>query len=59
MMKFLKLLWQTAFLISALYLIASVGAIMIDWLLADYSRAVAMIIVALFISGRILYKEVL
>ena len=59
MMKFLKLLWQTAFLMSALYLVACVGAIMWEWLLADYSRAVAMIIVMLFISGRILYKEML
>lgn len=58
-MKFLKLLWQTAFLMSALYLVASVGAIMLEWLLADYSRAVAMIIVMLFISGRIIYKEML
>ena len=58
-MKFLKLLWQTAFLMSAMYLIASVGAIMLEWLLADYSRAVAMIIVMLFISGRIIYKEML
>lgn len=58
-MKFLKLLWQTAFLMSALYLVASVGAVMLEWLLADYSRAVAMIIVMLFISGRIIYKEML
>lgn len=58
-MKFLKLLWQTAFLMSAMYLVMSVGAIMFEWLLADYTRAVAMIIVMLFISGRIIYKEML
>ena len=58
-MKFLKLMWQTAFLMSALYLVASVGAILLDWLLADYTRAIAFIIVMLFISGRILYKEML
>lgn len=58
-MKFLKLLWQTSFLMSALYLVASVGAIMLDWLLVDYTRAVAFIIVMLFISGRIIYKEML
>lgn len=58
-MKFLKLLWQTAFLMSGLYLVASVGAVMLDWLLADYTKAVAFIIVMLFISGRFMYKEML
>lgn len=59
MKKFLMLLTQTTFLLSALYLVASVGAVMLDWLLADYSRLVAFMIVQLYIVGRIIYREML
>ena len=59
MKKLLMLLTQTAFLLSALYLVASVGAVMLDWLLADYVRVIAFTIVNLYITGRIIYREML
>lgn len=59
MKKFAMLVTQTIFILSALYLIASVGAVMLDWLLADYARLVAFMIVNLYITGRIIYREML
>lgn len=59
MKKLLMLLTQTTFLLSALYLVASVGAVMLDWLLADYVRVIAFTIVNLYITGRIIYREML
>jgi len=59
MKKFAMLVTQTIFILSALYLIASVGAVMLDWLLADYGRLVAFMIVNLYITGRIIYREML
>ena len=59
MKKFAMLVTQTIFILSALYLIASVGAVMLDWLLADYSRLVAFMIVSLYITGRVIYREML
>lgn len=59
MKKFAMLVTQTIFILSALYLIASVGAVMLDWLLADYTRLCAFMIVNLYITGRIIYREML
>lgn len=59
MKKFTMLVTQTIFILSALYLIASVGAVMLDWLLADYVRVIAFTIVNLYITGRVIYREML
>jgi hypothetical protein len=59
MKKFTMLVTQTIFILSALYLIASVGAVMLDWLLVDYVRVIAFTIVNLYITGRVIYREML
>lgn len=59
MKKFLMLLTQTAFLLSSFYLIACAGAIFLNWLLEDYSRLIAFMIVNFYIVGRFMYREML
>ncbi len=59
MKKFMLMLVQTVFILSSFYLIASAGAIFLDWLLADYARLIAFMIVTLYVTGRFMYKEML
>lgn len=59
MKKFTMLVLQSTFLLSVLYLVASVGAVMLEWLMADYTRSIAFLIVIGYISGRVIYKEML
>ena len=59
MKKFLLMVTQSMVILSIFYLIASVGAVLLDWLLADYTRLIAFMIVMLYTTGKFMYKEML
>lgn len=57
MKKFLTMIYQVAFIFSAFYLVACIGAEMFVWIMADMKRTVAFLIFSFYIVARMVYKE--